>query len=70
MLATVILVGVRTNLPYVMVRLNQAAIVLHDKGEKQEDKSVPDPVAAVQYRWSSRDDQMDRHKWAKAVDDN
>lgn len=65
------LVGIETDLSDIIVHLNQAAIITHEKREKKEDRSVADPFAAIQYREEeSGDDQMERNEQLENVEDN
>lgn len=55
-----ILIGVGTDLPEVIVHLNQAAIILPED-RKEEDKSVAVTVAAVQHKeYEYREGQMNK----------
>lgn len=64
------LVGLGSYLPEIIGHLYQAATIPH-RERQNEDRTVADTAAAVQYEKQSREqNQMDRHEESETVDDN
>lgn len=64
------LIGVRTELPDVIIHLDQAAIPPAKVRREKEDKSVTDTIKAEYYKeMEHQDNKMDRHKELETVDD-
>lgn len=62
--------GVGTDLLDLIVHLDQATSILPE-GIKEDNTYVPDNVAAIEYKEGEwQDDQMDRQKEVKTVNDN